>query len=63
MVATHGTTATGGVAFTAGGGTTSRPRRQLMIAEHAPKPSVKSGVLVVAAAVMWLIVIAILTVV
>jgi hypothetical protein len=41
----------------------SCPGWPLMIAHHAPKISIKSAVLVLAAAVMWLILIAILTVV
>ena len=43
--------------------TVSRPGWPLMIAHHAPKISIKSAAIVLAAAAMWLIVIAILTVV
>jgi hypothetical protein len=43
--------------------TASRPRWRAVTANHASKNSAKSAVLVVAAALMWLIVIAFITVV
>ncbi|MBO0884950.1 MAG: hypothetical protein J2P17_32365 [Mycobacterium sp.] len=45
------------------GNVVDRPWRPLMIAHHAPKMSVKSAAIVVAAIVLWLFVIAVLTVV
>ena len=45
------------------GNIVERPWRPLMIAHHAPKISAKSAAIVVAAIVLWLFVIAVLTVV